>query len=168
MKDGREVVIRPIRPEDEPLKVEFQGTLSGRTVYLRYFHMQRVDSRVAHERLIRKCFIDYDREMALVADRTDPQTGCHELLGVGRLTRQRSPEDAELGVLVSEPCQGAGLGMELVRRPIEVARGEKLRRVIANIISENQAMLKLATRFHLKVTPRLRCMTRRDARHATR
>jgi RimJ/RimL family protein N-acetyltransferase len=58
--------------------------------------------------------------------------------------------------------------MELVRRPIEVARGEKLRRVIANIISENQAMLKLATRFHLKVTPRLRCMTRRDARHATR
>ena len=66
-------------------------------MYLRYFHMEKLDSRVAHDRLIRKCFIDYDREMALVADRTDPQTGRHELLGVGRLTRQRSPEDAELG-----------------------------------------------------------------------
>jgi acetyltransferase len=152
MKDGREVVIRPIRPEDEPLMVEFQGTLSESTVYLRYFHMQKLDSRVAHDRLIRKCFIDYDREMALVADCTDPQTGRHELLGVGRLTRQRSPAEAELGVLVTDRCQGAGLGTELVRRLIEVARSERLRRVIANILSENQAMLKLATRFHFVVT----------------
>jgi acetyltransferase len=145
-------VIRPIRPEDEPLMVEFHRTLSDSTVYLRYFHMQKLDSRIAHDRLIRKCFIDYDREMALVADRTDPQTGRHELLGVGRLTRQRSPGDAELGVLVTDRCQGAGLGTELVRRLIEVARSEKLRRVIANILSENQAMLKLATRFHFAVT----------------
>jgi acetyltransferase len=152
MKDGREVVIRPIRPEDEPLMVEFHGTLSESTVYLRYFHMQKLDSRVAHDRLIRKCFIDYDREMALVADRTDPRTGRHELLGVGRLTRQRSPAEAELGVLVTDRCQGAGLGTELVRRLIEVARSEKLQRVIANILSENQAMLKLATRFHFAVT----------------
>jgi acetyltransferase len=152
IKDGREVMIRPIRPEDEPLMVEFHRTLSDSTVYLRYFHMQKLDSRVAHDRLIRKCFIDYDREMALVADRTDPQTGRHELLGVGRLTRQRSPGDAELGVLVTDRYQGAGLGTELVRRLIEVARSEKLRRVIANILSENQAMLKLATRFHFAVT----------------
>jgi acetyltransferase len=152
MKDGREVVIRPIRPEDEPLMVEFHGTLSDSTVYLRYFHMQKLDFRVAHDRLIRKCFIDYDREMALVADRTDPQTGRHELLGVGRLTRQRSPAEAELGVLVTDRCQGVGLGTELVRRLIEVARSERLRRVIANILSENQAMLKLATRFHFAVT----------------
>jgi acetyltransferase len=152
MKDGSEVLIRPVRPEDEPLMVEFHGTLSDSTVYLRYFHMQRLDSRVAHDRLIRKCFIDYDREMALVADHTDPQTGRHELLGVGRLTRQRSPEDAELGVLVTDRCQGAGLGTELVRRLIEVARSEKLRRVIAHILPENQAMLKLASHFEFAVT----------------
>ncbi len=152
MKDGSEVVIRPICPEDEPLMVEFHGTLSESTVYLRYFHMQRLDFRVSHDRLIRKCFIDYDREMALVADRTDPQTGGHELLGVGRLTRQRSPEDAELAVLVTDRCQGAGLGTELVRRLIEVARSEKLRRVIAHILPENQAMLKLANHFQFAVT----------------
>jgi acetyltransferase len=152
MKDGREVVIRPIRPEDEPLMAEFHGTLSESTVYLRYFHMQKLDSRVAHDRLIRKCFIDYDREMAVVADHTDPQTGRHELLGVGRLTRQRSPADAELGVLVTDRCQGAGLGTELVRRLIEVARSEKLQRVIAHILSENQAMLKLARHFQFAVS----------------
>ena len=66
------MVIRPIRPEDEPLMVKFHGTLSEQSVYLRYFHMEKLDSRVAHERLLQKCFIDYEREMALVADRQDP------------------------------------------------------------------------------------------------
>ena len=152
MKNGSEVVIRPIRPEDEPLMVQFHGTLSESSVYLRYFHMQRLDARIAHERLIRKCFVDYDREIALVADHTDPQTGCHELLGVGRLTRQRNPNDAELGILVTDQGQGGGLGTELLRRLIEIARKEKLQRVIAHILSENQAMLRLARHFHFTLT----------------
>ena len=151
MKDGKEVVIRPIRPEDELLMVQFHQTLSDSTVYLRYFHMEKVDSRVAHDRLIRKCFIDYDREMALVADRIDPGTGRHELLGVGRLTRQRAPEDAELAVLVTDRCQGAGLGTELVGRLIDLARSEKLRRIVARILSENRTMLKLARHFQFEM-----------------
>jgi acetyltransferase len=151
MNDGCEAVIRPIRPEDEPLMGEFHGALSDSTVYLRYFHRRTLNSRVAHERLVRSSFIDYDREMVLVADRTDLQSGRHELLGVGRLTRQRSPDDAELGLPVTDRCQGAGLGTELVRRLIEVARNEKVRRVIAHILSGRQAMLKLATRFHFSV-----------------
>jgi acetyltransferase len=151
MKDGGEVVIRPIRPEDELLMVQFHETLSDSTVYLRYFHMEKVDSRVAHDRLIRKCFIDYDREMALVADRIDPGTGRHELLGVGRLTRQRAPEDAELAVLVTDRCQGAGLGTELVRRLIDLARSEKLLRIVARILSENRTMLRLARHFQFEI-----------------
>jgi acetyltransferase len=152
MKDGSEVVIRPIRPEDEVLMIAFHGTLSDSTVYSRFFHMESLESRVAHERLIRKCFIDYDREMVLVADRTDLQTGRHELLGVARLTRQRPPEDAELGILVTDRCQGAGLGTELVRRLIEVARSENLRRIIAHVLTENPAMLKLVQHFEFAVT----------------
>jgi len=151
MKDGKEVVIRPIRPEDELLMVQFHQTLSDSTVYLRYFHMEKVDSRVAHDRLIRKCFIDYAREMALVADRIDPGTGRHELLGVGRLTRQRVPEDAELAVLVTDRCQGAGLGTELVGRLIDLARSEKPRRIVARILSENRTMLKLARHFQFEM-----------------
>ena len=69
MKDGNEVVIRPIRPEDEPLMVEFHEKLSERSVYLRYFQPLKLRQRTAHERLTRICFIDYDREMALVAER---------------------------------------------------------------------------------------------------
>ena len=152
MKDGKEVTIRPIRPEDEPLMVRFHETLSDSTVYLRYFHMQRLDARIAHERLIRKCFVDYDREIALVADRVEAETGRHELLGVGRLTRQPNPQDAELGILVTDNVQGGGLGTELLARLIETARKEKVKRVIAHILSENQAMLRLARHFHFTLS----------------
>ncbi len=55
--------------------VAFHGTLSERTVSLRYFHAMKLSTRVAHERLTRICFIDYDREMALVADAENPETG---------------------------------------------------------------------------------------------
>ena len=151
MKDGREVTIRPIRPEDEPLMVQFHGGLSESSVYLRYFHMQKLDARVAHERLIRKCFVDYDREIALVADRVDSRTSLHELLGVGRLTRQRNRQEAELGILVTDRCQGAGLGTELLGRLMDVARKENVQRVIAHILAENQAMLGLARHFHFAV-----------------
>lgn len=147
MKDGSEVTIRPVRPEDEGLMVEFHKILSDGTVYLRYFQMQRLDSRVAHERLVRKCFLDYDREMALVADRVNPGSGKHELLGVGRLARQWKMGEAELGVLVADRFQRAGLGTELVRRLIHVARVEKIHRVVAHILSENAPMVALAKHF---------------------
>ena len=71
--DGTTLVLRPIRPEDEPMLVAFHGTLSERSVSLRYFHAMKLSTRVAHERLTRICFIDYDREMALVAERQDPR-----------------------------------------------------------------------------------------------
>ena len=148
MRDGSEVTIRPVRPEDEGLMVEFHKILSDGTVYLRYFQMQRLDSRVAHERLVRKCFLDYDREMALVVDRLNPDSGKHELLGVGRLAREWKMEEAELGVLVADRFQGAGLGTELVRRLIHVARAEKIHRVVAHILSENAPMAALAKHFH--------------------
>jgi acetyltransferase len=153
MKNGSTVTIRPIRPEDEPLIVKFHGTLSDRSVYLRYFHMERLSSRVAHERLIQKCFIDYDRELALVADFENPQTGQHEILGVGRLTKLPGEEDAEVGVLISDPCQGLGLGTELVRRLISAARDEKLQHIIAHILPENAGMRALADKFGFQVNP---------------
>ncbi len=81
------MVIRPIRPEDEPLMVKFHATLSEQSVYMRYFHMEKLDSRVAHERLVKKCFINYENEMALVADWQNPSTGEHQILAVGRMTK---------------------------------------------------------------------------------
>ena len=92
MKDGREVTIRPIRPEDEPLMAEFHSTLSDRTVYLRYFASLTLKTRIAHERLLRICFGDYDREMVLVAEH-HPQDGSRpRIVGVGRLNKLRCPQ----------------------------------------------------------------------------
>ncbi|MGC2256145.1 MAG: bifunctional acetate--CoA ligase family protein/GNAT family N-acetyltransferase [Candidatus Acidiferrales bacterium] len=146
MKNGKEAVIRPIRPEDEPLMVKFHKTLSDQSVYLRYFHMESLSARAAHERLIRKCFIDYDREMALVAD-CATESGDHEIIAVGRLSKSRSRKDGEVAVLVSDRYQHLGLGTELLRRLIDVARDERLREIVANMLPENVAMRALANHF---------------------
>src|SRR5213076_1180196 len=105
MKDGQTVLIRPIRPEDEPLMVKLHQGLSERSVRLRYFAPLKLPQRVAHERLTRVCFIDYDREMALVAERVDPATKDRQLIAVGRLSKTPGQNDAEYAVLVSDLWQ---------------------------------------------------------------
>jgi acetyltransferase len=153
MEDGTAITFRPIRPEDELLMVDFHKTLSEQSVYFRFFFRDGLDSRVAHERLGRNCFIDYDNEMALVAERVDPDTGRHEILGVGRLKRQLSPTDGELAVVVSDPYQGRGMGREIVGRLIEVARREGFQRIVAIILAQNTGMLELARHFHFTIAP---------------
>ena len=147
IKDGREILIRPIRPEDEPLMANFHESLSEQTVYLRYFHMEALSARVAHERLLRKCFIDYDREMALVAECQTGVVGRCEILGVGRLTRQRDPQKAEVAVLVADKAQRLGLGKELLRRLIDIAGDEKFQSITARVLPDNAGMRDLAQRF---------------------
>jgi acetyltransferase len=144
MKDGTQILIRPIRPEDEPAMIAFHETLSERSVYLRYFHMEKLSERVAHDRLIQKCFIDYDREMALVAVRAGAG-GAEEILGIGRLSKNVGTREAEVAVLVTDKVQRQGLGMEIVRRLIIVARDEKLESIEANTLPENIAMRALAS-----------------------
>jgi len=140
MKDGNQVTIRPIRPEDEPLMVKFHETLSDRSVYLRYFCSLSLSRRVEHERLLRICFGDYDREMALVGERIDPGTGERRIIAVGRLSKLHEGNEAEVAVLVSDQFQKLGLGNELLRRVIQVARDEKLSRVSAEMLPDNIAM----------------------------
>jgi acetyltransferase len=151
MVDGTAVTFRPIRPEDEPAMVEFHKTLSEQSVHLRFFFLDCLDARVAHERLVRQCFIDYENEMALVAECIDPQTGRLEILCVGRLKRQLCPTDGELAVIVSDKYQGRGVGTEMVRRLVALACRERFRRIIALILSENAPMLALARRLHFAV-----------------
>src|SRR5439155_26688605 len=151
MRDGEWVTIRPIRPEDEPLMVRFHEHLSERSVYLRYFHLMKFDQRVAHERLMRICFIDYDREMALVAERLDPLTGEQQILGVGRLTKQHALREAEFAAIVTDAVQGQGLGFELVRRLVEIGRAEELDRITADILPENRAMQKICQRLGFRL-----------------
>jgi acetyltransferase len=150
-KDGVAATLRPIRPEDEPLLVRFHETLSEQSVYLRYLQVLKLDQRVAHERLARLCFIDYDREMALVADRADARTGGHAVVAVGRLIKQHGVREAEFALLVSDRFQGQGLGTELLRSLLRVARDEKLARVTADILPENRAMQRTCERLGFRL-----------------
>ena len=140
MKDGNQVTIRPIRPEDEPLMVKFHETLSDRSVYLRFFASLSLSRRVAHERLLRICFGDYDREMALVAELTDPGTGERRIIAVGRMSKLHTRNEAEVAALVSDQYQKLGLGYELVRRLVQVARDEKLSHLSAEMLTDNIGM----------------------------
>ena len=149
--DGTIVVIRPIRPEDEPLLVRFHRELSEGSVHLRYFGALKLSHRVAHSRLTRICFNDYDREIALVVDHRDPAAGSREILAVGRLIRAHGVDEAEFGLLVRDGIQGQGLGTELLRRLIAIGRDEQLRRIVADILPENRAMLGVCTKLGFRL-----------------
>jgi acetyltransferase len=150
-KDGSQLVLRPIRPEDEPLMVRFHGTLSERSVGLRYFHAMKLSTRVAHDRLTRICFTDYDRELVLVAERKDPQTGEHQILGVGRLSRIRGSPEAEFALLVSDHFQGKSLGTALLDRLLHIGRCEKIRRIFGWILPENSVMKRVCARLGFRL-----------------
>jgi acetyltransferase len=139
MKNGEEVSIRPIRPEDEPHIVEFHKDLSERSVFLRYLQPLEFSQRTAHERLTRICYIDYNREMALVVERQNEQEKA-EIIAVSRMSKLRGVPEAELAALVRDGFQGKGLGSELYRLMLQIARDEKLRKVHSNLLSENQPM----------------------------
>jgi acetyltransferase len=153
-EEGMKFLIRPIRPEDEPLIINFHETLSERTVQLRYFAPINLRQRTSHERLTRIVFIDYDREMALVAVRENPKSGEDEIAGVGRLTKSHTRQEGEFGIIVSDRYQGQGIGRELLSRLIEIGRVEHLTTITGYILPENTGMLNLSEQlgFRLKRT----------------
>jgi acetyltransferase len=151
-KNGEVLQVRPIRPEDEPLVVEFHRTLSEETVFQRYLAHLGLSERTAHERLIRICFVDYHREMALVAERADPVTGRPAIVGIGRLSRVFGTDDAEFAVLVTDAWQGRGIGTELLRRLVEIARAEGVAVIGAQMRAENTGMRKASERLGFTIT----------------
>jgi acetyltransferase len=153
MKDGTPVILRPMRPEDEPLMVKFHEALSERSVFLRYFQLSKLNQRVAHDRLRRICFLDYDREMAIVADHTVPDTGNHEILAIGRLSKLHGRSTAEMALLVRDQYQRRGLGIELLRRLIQVGRDEHLDSIQAYLLRENIEMRGLVEKLGFRVQP---------------
>ncbi|HWB52857.1 MAG TPA: bifunctional acetate--CoA ligase family protein/GNAT family N-acetyltransferase [Tepidisphaeraceae bacterium] len=151
LADGTPVTIRPIRPEDEPLLVSFHKELSQRSVMLRYFHSMDLNQRTAHERLIRVCFNDYDRDLALVAEgRTN--TNDRFILGIARLSKLPGGNEAEFAIVISDLWQNRGLGTRLLQRLIDVARDEKIQRLVATIMSQNLSMQRVVRELGFEIT----------------
>jgi acetyltransferase len=139
--DGTPLTIRPIRPEDEPLMVKFHGTLSEESVHFRYFGIVKLEQRVAHQRLTRICFNDYDREIAMVA--TCQPTKEEEILGVGRLIKVHGVNEAEFAIVISDQLQGQGLGTYLLKLLLDIGRQEGLERIIGHILPDNYGMQRV-------------------------
>ena len=152
-KDGTQVTFRPIRAEDEPLLVKFHGTLSDRSVYMRYMQPMLLGERVAHDRLARICHCDYDREIALVVERLNPKNGKPEILGVGRISKLHGENEARFTLLVSDLYQGMGLGSELLERLIGVCQEEKVSVLQASMTADNQAMAGICERHGFQIVP---------------
>jgi acetyltransferase len=155
MEDGTMIAFRPILAEDEPLMADFHKTLSARSIYLRYCHAVKLSQCISHEALVRMCFIDYDRQIALVAERKSPSTGAREILGIGHLIKMHGRNEAEFALLVSDRYQARGIGTALLRRLLQIGQDERLSRITAEIMEDNLAMQRICEKlgFRLRHLP---------------
>jgi acetyltransferase len=148
LRDGAEITLRPIRPEDEPLWLKLLGSCSKESIYSRFRYMFFWQS---HEVAARFCYIDYEREMAIVAE-----TGTGEdrrLLGVGRLVAEPGRESAEYAVLIQDDWQNRGLGGILTDYCIEVAALWGIKRIVAYTTTDNPRMIAVFRKRGFAVHP---------------
>ena len=117
---------------------------------LRYFYPMTLSQRTEHERLSRISFIDYDREMALVAE-IEGRRGGKEIIAAGRLIKLYGGEEAEFTVLVSDAYQGYGLGTEMLRRLVDIGKQEGVHHIYGNILGDNTNMLRVTERLGFKL-----------------
>jgi len=132
---GGRYLLRPIKAEDEHRLRDLFQSLSPKTIRYRFFHPL---TEVTHEMLIRYCHNDYDREIAIVAEKDG------KILGVSRLMFDPGEDTAEFAVVVTDKSQNKGLGTKLVSRIVEIAREKGLTKVYATVIKENFAMTHVA------------------------
>ncbi len=146
LSDGTEVLLRAIRPEDEPAEHEMLSTLSEETLRTRFFSVIR---EISHEWLVLFCNIDYDRHMAVVAELEEK--GKKNMIGVARLIMNQDLTSGEIAVLVRDKFQGKRLGTKFVEVLIEIARERGLEEVRADVLTENENMLKVFGRLGFSI-----------------
>jgi acetyltransferase len=146
LADGSPILLRPIKPEDEPLWLDLLGSCSKESIYSRFRYNFHYDS---HEIATQFCFIDYAREIAIVAEVTEE--GKKKLIGVGRLIADLDHETVEYAVLISDAWQKKELGTLLTEYCIEIARQWHLKRIAAETTKDNQAMISVFKKLGFKV-----------------
>jgi acetyltransferase len=154
LADGTRIQLRAVRPEDEPWMVQFHRTLSDQSVYFRYFSHLSLPQRTEHARLARMCFIDYDREVVLVAVHDDLLSRSPAIVGVGRLCKAHGKDTAEFAVVVSDRWQRRGIGTMLLQKLVNIGREEHLTRIHGTILGDNVGMRRLCERVGFKLRQR--------------
>ena len=139
LREGPAAVIRPIRPEDEPLMEELLKTSSEQTLMMRFF---RKMSDMTHEQLTRYCHVDYDREISFVAIMRD--VGRDRIIGEVRMSKLPDQEHAEMAVVVGDPWQGQGIGKALCLHCIQIAKELGIKNMWMEILQVNARMLNRA------------------------
>jgi acetyltransferase len=138
LRDGRTVLLRPIKPEDEPLWLEMFQNFSEESIRYRFFHLIK---DTPHEMRVRYCNIDYDREMAIVAELTED--GKRKILGVVRVPIEPDKKTGEIAVIVADPWQGLGLGSKMVDYMIEICKGKNLETIYSFMLRDNYRIINL-------------------------
>jgi acetyltransferase len=138
LTDGRVALLRPIKPEDEPLWHELLTNCTRESIWSRFRYSFK---ETTHQMASRFCYIDYDRELAMVAE--VEEHGVRRLAGVGRLAADPDHQQAEYAVLIGDPWQSCGLGGQLTDYCLEIARDWELRRVTAETSPDNSRMLAI-------------------------
>ncbi|MEQ9409488.1 MAG: GNAT family N-acetyltransferase [Fuerstiella sp.] len=149
LKDGRPILLRPIRPEDEPMWRAMADACSDDSIRSRFRFLLR---RATHALAARFCFIDYDREMAIVAE--IKEHGERKIIGVGRLVAEPDHETAEFAALVADPWQECGLGSILTNYCAGIAFSWGLKRIVAETDWDNRRMLATFRRHGFEETKR--------------
>jgi len=154
LSDGTEVILRPMRPEDEPMVAEFLNTLSEETLRQRYFvnHLN-----VSHELLVRFVNNDYDREIAIVAELTQGKK--KRIIGVGRLMGEANRGRSEFAVVVHDDFQGRGLGFKLTDTIIGIAQEKGLKEVSGFVDAKNRRMLRVVAELGFIAESTVDCVT---------
>jgi len=141
LKNRGEILLRPISPEDEPLMIAFHKDLSDETVRQRYLESVELEERVVHEKLHKMCFIDYDREIAIVAIQN------RAIVGIVRLSKLPGTEMGTLTLTIQDSWQNQGLGSKFLEKIIKIAKDENLKRIEARMLDKNKPMQTLFQKF---------------------
>jgi acetyltransferase len=148
LSDGTPVLLRPIRPEDEPLEYEMLATLSPETVRGRFFQSIK---NLNHEELTRFCNIDYEREMAFAAELREG--GARRIIGVSRIIMESDMKSGEFAVLIHDDYQNKGLGYKLVDMLIGVAQEKRLEKIYGVVLSDNYRMISICRKSGFRLEP---------------
>lgn len=140
LRNGQEVMLRPIRPEDEPLEAKMLDYLSSQTMYYRFLGYV---PKITHDFLKRFTQIDYDREMAIIAEIQDETDGERKMIGVVRIVSDAWGENAEYAIVVADEWQKKGLGRIMTDYILDIAREKGIQKIYANVLATNKGMLRL-------------------------